>query len=193
MPVKRVAWRHWATDPVTLLTIAGVVGFFVYSGPRFLDFVAVILGAVALIAIRERRWEIAIPIQIFFLGTWTYNFFEGRSQAIVGIMLVFLVLLGYGFYRLLGRPSWRDVSIIHGLYLALATLVVWQLAILIALFWPVEPWSRTFLVVAALVFFERALQHRVEGSEDPRPLIGPFLIIITIAVIVILSTPIAPI
>lgn len=176
-------------DPVTVLTIAGIAGFFFYW-PRFLVFIALGLGIVGLAAISQRRWEIAIPIQTFFLGTWTYNYFEGRNQAIVGIMFVFLALLAYGFYRLLDKPSLRSLSIFHSLYLLLATLVVWQLAVLITLFWPVEPWSRTFLVVAAMVFFERALALRLGGVEQARLLLLPLFVILAITLIVILSTPI---
>lgn len=177
-------------DPVTLLTIAGIAGFFFYYWPRFLVFIALGLGLVGLGAISQRRWEIAIPIQTFFLGTWTYNFFEGRDQAIVGIMFVFLGLLAYGFYRLLDKPNLRALSIFHVLYLLLATLVVWQLAVLITLFWPVEPWSRTFLVVAAMIFFERALAFRLGGTTQARLLLLPLFVILAITLIVILSTPI---
>lgn len=190
MPAKVKIDPRSLIDPLTLLTVFGMVGFFVYYWPRFLVFVALTLAIASLGAIMIRRWEIAVPIQTFFLGTWTYNFFEGRSQAILGIMLIFFVLLGYGFYRLLNKPSLRSLSIFHGLYLALATLVVWELAVLIALFWPVEPWSRTFLVVAAMIFFERALAWRLAGATSPKSLVVSLLVILGITAIVILSTPI---
>ena len=144
-------------DPVSLFLLLALYGFYLFYWPRFLVFVAVILVMFGLWAVTQKLWQIAIPIQTFFVGTWAYNFFEGRNHALAMLMILFLLLLGYGFWTLLGRPQLKSLTLLHSLYLVLATLLVWELAVIIQLFWAVEPWSRMFLVVAALIFLEIAL------------------------------------
>lgn len=176
-----------------LLLFLGLLGFYQFYWGRFFVFVATGLALVGLWAALVRRWEMTIPIQLFFLGTWSYNFFEGvgdRSLQIVGVMLAFLFLLAYGFWMLLERPTLKALTLLHSLYLTLATLIVWELALLIKLFWPVEPWSRTFVVVAAFIFLRMAIHLRLGGETSTRPLVAPLVIILFLISVVIYSTPI---
>lgn len=187
VPVTKELLIHFA------LLLLGLLGFYQFYWGRFLVFVATGLALVGLWAVLVRRWEMTIPIQLFFLGTWSYNFFDGvgdRSLQIVGVMLAFLFLLAYGFWMLLERPTLKALTLLHSLYLTLATLVVWELALLIKLFWPVEPWSRTFVVVAAFIFLRMAIHLRLGGETSTRPLVAPLVIILFLISVVIYSTPI---
>ncbi len=180
---------HRLLDPVTVLLIFGLVGFFTFYH-RFLIFVAAGLVVIGLTAVAQRRWEIAIPIQTFLIGTWAYNAFEGSRSPLLWIMLIFLLSIAYGFWTLLDRPSFHSITLLHTIYLTITTLIVWELALIIKLFWPVEPWSRTFLVVAAMMFLERATTLRLTGVTSTRTLALPFVIILIMAGLVILTTPI---
>lgn len=177
-------------DPSTLLIALGFAGFFQYYGGRFLIFIAAGLALVGLWAVMQHRWETAIPIQTFFLGTWAYNLFSDPTDGLVGIMLSFLFLLTYAFWKMFGQPRLRDLTALHSIYLTLAILIVWELAVFIQLFWPVEPWSRTFLVIAALIFLQIAASLRLSGETQIRPLLAPLSVILVIVVAIIISTPI---
>lgn len=185
----RVTIRRLA-DPVTLLTLIGLAGFFEFYGRRTLVFVATALALGGVWAVLQRRWDIAIPIQTFFLGTWAYNYFEGRAHSLLWIMVTFAVLLAYAFWKLFRHPALQSISTLQWLYISLATLILWEQAIIIKLFWPVEPWSRTFIIVATLIFLEMAVSHRLSGSTSLKPLAVPLVVICLLTAVVILSTPI---
>lgn len=179
-------------DPVSLLLIVGLFGFFRFYGGRFLALIAILLTLIGLWTVFTRQWEIAIPIETFLVGTWAYNFFVGFTQPLLGVMLVYLLLLAFGFWTLLGRPPLRAFSQLHFLHLTLATLIVWELAVVIQLFWPVEPWSRSFLVVAAMVFFYLSLDLRLKDRDDMRQLLPPAIILLVMMAVVIGTTIIPP-
>ncbi len=181
-------------DPSTLLIILGLVGFYLYYPHRALSFLAVGIAIIGIVAVVYKRWESAIPIQTFFLGTWAYNIVENnpaRDLHLLEIMLAFLLLLGYGFWKMFNRPARKELTALHGLYLSLATLIVWELAVIIDMFWPVEPWSRTFLVVAALIFLQMAIAVRLSGRQNPRLLIVPLIVILLVTVAIIVTTPLS--
>ena len=199
MPKRILSFRRWhlpafswlaLLDPVTLLLIIGVVYFFHFYQHRTFPFLALLLGLFALWAIGRRRWEVAIPIQTFFLGTLAYNLYESQILPFTGVFIVYAILLAYAFWRLFGEPRLKQVTTLQWLYISVSTLAVWELAIIIQLFWPVEPWSRTFLVVAALVFFQIALSLRLTGITSARSLLIPLLIVLLLVIVVITSTPI---
>lgn len=179
-------------DPVSLLLIVGLFGFFRFYGGRFLAIIAIVLTLIGLWAVFTRQWEIAIPIETFLVGTWAYNFFVGFSQPLLGVMIVYLFLLGFGFWTLLGRAPISQFTQLHVLHLTLATLIVWELAVIIQLFWPVEPWSRTFLVVAAMVFFYLSLDLRLKERDDMKQLAVPAAFILLTIALVIGTTIIPP-
>jgi hypothetical protein len=184
------SWRA-LLDPITFLLIIGVVMFFPYYPHRTFPFLAPVLGLLGLWAVGRKRFEVAIPIQTFFLGTWAYNLFENQTLPLVGVFLAYGLLLTYAFWRLFGEPRLKQVTTIQWLYITLSTLLVWELATIIQLFWPVEPWSRTYLVVAALVFFQIALSLRLTGETSPKSLLVPALIVV-ILVAVVISTTLIP-
>ena len=183
------SWRA-LLDPVSALLLIGLFGFYQFYGHRFFIFVATSLVGFGLWAVGRRRWEIAIPIQTFFLGVWAYNLYEYQTLPLLVVFLIYGLLLAYAFWRLFGEPHLANVTVLQWLYMAVSTLAVWELAIIIQLFWPVEPWSRTYLVVAALIFFQIALSLRLTGVTSTRSLLIPLLIVLILAVVVITSTPI---
>lgn len=183
-------------DPSTALIILGIIEFALYYPHRTLAFIAAGIGLAGIGALIYGRWELTIPIQTFLLGTWIYNAIENnpdKNLQLVEIMLFFLLLLGYAFWKLFRQPTFRQLTTLQGLYVSLATLIVWELAVAIDLFWPVEPWSRAALVVTALVFLEIASGLRLSGEQNPRLLLGPLAVIILIGIAIIATTPIAQI
>lgn len=183
------AWRA-LLDPLTLLLIIGVSEFFPYYPHRTFPFLAPFLGLFGLWAVGQKRLEISMPITTLFLGTWAYNLLESGTLPLPFVMVGFAFLLSYAFWRFFGEPRWADINPLKWTYLAVSTLIVWELALIIQLFWRVEPWSRAFLLVAALIFFQLALSLRFSGETSPRSLIVPFLIVSLLAAIVIATTPV---
>lgn len=188
----RLSWLLLMDSLLLGLGVSGFIWYFYQSyGPRLLLVVAGALALVGFGTIFYDRRDLYVPIQLFFLGTWAYNFFEGRWGGLVWIMLFFLIILAYGFWSFLDRPARAKLALLPSLYLSLATLIVWELAILIHLFWPVDPSSRMFLVIAALVFLQLAMRLRLSGQTSPVPLVAPLVIILMLMLAVISSTPIA--
>lgn len=183
-------------DPSTLLIILGLVEFILYYPHRSLTIIAVVVAAIGVVAVYFKYWETAVPIQTFLLGTWIYNAVENNpneSLHLIEVMLFFLLLLSFGFWKIFHSPRPEKLGNLYSLYLSLATLIVWELAVLIDLFWPVEPWSRSFLVVAALVFLQMAAGFRLAGKKNPLILLGPLFIILLLTIIIIITTPISQI